>query len=280
MATAHLVTLSLAAFLGGFTQGLTGFGSTLLALPLLALVMDLRLATPVCCLLAVTINVVLVSRLFGHIRWRALLLLFGASLPGVAVGARALGAVPGDWLKLAMAAVVLSFVALSLRPARVRGRPGRGLGLAAGFAAGCMGAAIGVNGPIVAMWVLRQGYDRDSVRATLTSFFLLAGFGVVGAQSLVGLVTPEVLSDYLVALPALLGGIGLGMAGCGRLGEGRFTRVVLVVLALSGTSILLQGAWGLARATGSGQAWLGTAKQVEVAAEGARMVPPSLPYRN
>ena len=45
MATAHLVTLSLAAFLGGFTQGLTGFGSTLLALPLLALVMDLRLAT-------------------------------------------------------------------------------------------------------------------------------------------------------------------------------------------------------------------------------------------
>ncbi len=280
MVASQWFILSLAAFIGGFTQGLTGFGSTLLALPLLALVMDLRLATPVCCLLAVSINVVLTSRLYGHIRWRVLLLLFGAALPGMAVGVRALEVVPGHWLKLAMASVVLSFVAVRLRGRRGRSRPGRGLGLAAGFAAGCMGAAIGVNGPIVAMWVSRQGYDRDTVRATLTSFFLLAGFGVVGAQSLVGLVTPEVLWAYLAALPALLLGIGLGLAGCGRIDESRFARAVLLVLVLSGVSILLQGAWGLVRASAPSQAWLGAAKRVEVAAEGARMAPPSMPYRN
>jgi uncharacterized membrane protein YfcA len=247
MASAHLFALSLAAFCGGFTQGLAGFGSTLVALPLLAMVMDLKLATPVCCLLAVTINIVLTCRLFGRIRWSALALLLGASLPGMAIGARALAVVPGDWLKLALAAVVLAYVTLScLRPGAGAARAGRELGLVAGFVAGCMGAAIGVNGPPVVMWVSRQGFDSGAVRATLTAFFLLAGFGVVGAQSLVGLVTSDVVTAYLTALPALAVGLGAGMAGCGRIGERGFARAVLAVLCLSGASLLAQGLAGLA----------------------------------
>jgi uncharacterized membrane protein YfcA len=245
MALGHIVLLSLAAFCGGFIQGLTGFGSTLVALPVLAMALDLKLATPICCLMAVAINIVLTGRLHGHIRWPALRLLILAALPGMALGARSLLVVPGDWLKLALAVAVLVFVA----GAWLRGgsrRPGRLLGLAAGFVAGCMGAAIGVNGPPIVAWVSRQGYDRNAARATLTTFFLLAGIGVVASQAVAGLVTADVLRAFAVAVPALLLGLGAGMAGCGRIGEKGFARAVLVVLALSGTSLLVQGVTGLA----------------------------------
>lgn len=245
MASSHCILLALAACCGGFTQGLTGFGSTLVALPILAMVMDLRLATPVCCMLAVTLNIVLTWRLFGHIRWRALVLLLVTAVPGMALGARALDVVPGDWLKLALAAVVLTFVATARRRREDGPRPGMGWGVLAGFAAGCLGAAIGVNGPPVTMWLTRQGYDRDGLRATQTAYFLLAGFGVVGSQALVGLVTADVLAAYGVAVPALLVGLGLGMAGCGRIGERGFGRAVLFVLAASGLSLLVQGGYGL-----------------------------------
>ena len=128
---------------------------------------------------------------------------------------------------------------------RLRG-PGRLLGLVAGFVAGCMGAAIGVNGPPIVAWVSRQGYDRNAARATLTTFFLLAGIGVVASQTVAGLVTADVLRAYVTAVPALLLGLGAGMAGCGRIGEKGFSWAVLFVLALSGASLLVQGVTGLA----------------------------------
>ncbi|UJX42786.1 sulfite exporter TauE/SafE family protein [Desulfovibrio sp. JY] len=238
-----IILLALAALCGGFTQGLAGFGSTLVALPMLALVMDLRVATPVCCLLAVTLNIILTGKLRGHIVWPALALLLGASLPGMAIGAQALRSVSDVFLKGALGLAVLAFVAHALRRRDTGPRAGTGLGLLAGFTAGCMGAAIGVNGPPVVAWISRQGYDRNGVRATLTAYFLLAGIGVVSAQYLAGLLNREVWTRTAVAAPALVIGLAAGMACCGRIGERAFSRVMLGVLGLSGVSLLAQAFW-------------------------------------
>lgn len=239
-----IIALCVAAFCAGFTQGLAGFGSTLVALPLLALVMDLRLATPVGCLLAVVCNIVLTSRLRGHVQRRALWLLLAASVPGMAVGAYALSVVPGDWLKGALGLVIVAYVVLYGRRGVATRPAGRGFGLAAGFLAGGLGAAIGVNGPPIVAWVSRQGFDRNAVRGTLTAYFLLAGIGVVASQFAAGLVTTEVLSRTAVALPAMLVGLAAGMAGCGRIGEAAFARVVLCVLGLTAVSLLTQAVAG------------------------------------
>lgn len=247
MEPSSILALATAALCGGFTQGLAGFGSTLVALPLLALVMDLRVATPVCCLLAIAINSILTSRLRGHIVWPALGLLLAASLPGMALGANLLRSLPGEYLKGALGLAVLIFVVHALRRSpldRMRGG-GRGYALAAGFVAGCMGAAIGVNGPPVVAWVSRQGYDRHAVRATLTAYFLLAGIGVIGAQYLAGLLTRDVWTRVAVAAPTLLVGLAAGMGCCGRISEAAFSRIMFGVLALSGTSLLAQALWGI-----------------------------------
>jgi uncharacterized membrane protein YfcA len=245
MDPAIILLLALAALCGGFTQGLAGFGSTLVALPLLALVLDLRVAVPVCCLLAIAINIILTSRLRGHIVWPALALLIGASLPGLVIGTHLLRSVPGDLLKGALGAAVLVFVAGGLRGRKRPGRAGRRTALAAGFLAGCMGGAIGVNGPPIAAWVSRQGYDRFAARATMTAYFLLAGIGVVSSQYVAGLLTREVLLKTAVAVPAMAVGLGLGMACCGRIGEGTFSRIMLLVLGLSGASLLAQALLGM-----------------------------------
>jgi len=237
--------LSLAAFCGGFTQGLAGFGSTLVALPILALVFDLKLAMPVCTTLALCLNVVMVARLGRHIRFGPLALLIAASLPGMPLGAYALGALPGPWLKAGLALAILAFVGGQWRGAGSLTPAGRGWGIAAGFAAGCLGGAIGINGPPVVAWVSRLGLDRHAMRGTLVAYFLLAGCGVVGSQALAGLVTGPVLARTVVALPALALGIASGVALCGRISEAAFRRVVLLVLTATGVSLLLQGVSGL-----------------------------------
>ncbi|BAH77433.1 sulfite exporter TauE/SafE family protein [Solidesulfovibrio magneticus] len=247
MALSHLVLLWLAAFAGGFTQGLAGFGSTLVALPILALVLDLKVAVPVCTTLAVTLNLVMVVRLRGHVRRGLLVLLIVSSLPAMPFGAYILRVVSGDWLKLVLAAAILVFVIMQGRPGAqvsTAGR-GRGWGVLAGLVAGGMGGAIGINGPPIVAWMSRLGLPRDALRATLVSYFFLAGCGVVTSQAAAGLVTRAVLGRTGLALPALAAGIFVGMKLCGRVGEAAFRRIILAILAFNAVTLLAQGLAGL-----------------------------------
>ncbi|OLN25431.1 putative membrane protein [Desulfovibrio sp. DV] len=237
--------LCLGAFCAGFTQGLAGFGSTLVALPILALVFDLKLAVPVCIFLSLSVNSVMVTRLRGHIQFGPLALLLVSSLPGMPLGAYALRVVSGDWLKTVLAVAIFAFVANECRGVRCAAPVGRGFGVLAGFVAGVTGGAIGINGPPVVAWMCRLGLDRNALRATLVSYFLLAGLGVVASQFLAGLVTGPVLLRAAVALPALGLGIAVGLGLCGRISEAAFRRVVLFVLGGTAASLLFQGVRGI-----------------------------------
>lgn len=245
MDVASIGVLCLAGLCGGFTQGLAGFGSTLIALPILALVFDLKLAVPVGTTLALILNVVMVARLRRYIRFKTLFLLIAAALPGIPLGVYALGTLPEHWLKTVLALAILAFVGNQWRGSCDLTPAGRSWGVVAGFVSGCMSGAIGINGPPIVAWVCRLGLDRNTMRATLVAYFLLTGCAVVASQILAGLVTGAVVARTAVALPALFLGIAAGVGLCGRISETAFRRVVLFVLAATAVSLLLQGASGL-----------------------------------
>ena len=144
-----------------------------------------------------------------------------------------------------LALAILAFVGNQWRSSCKLTPAGRGWGVVAGFVSGCMGGALGINGPPIVAWVCRLGLDRNAMRATLVAYFLLAGCGVVGSQAFAGLVTGAVVARTAVALPALLLGIAAGVGLCGRISEAAFRRVVLFVLAATAVSLLLQGVGGL-----------------------------------
>lgn len=238
-ATLDLV-VCLAAFLAGFTQALAGFGSALVALPLLSQVLPMREAVPVGCLLALCLNVLLTCRLRGHVRGRVLGLLLVAAVPGVVAGTLALGMVPSAWLRALLGVGLLVFVWRQWRPAACRRPAGPVWGAVAGLCSGLFGALIGVNGPPVVVWAACQGYDRDTFRGTLTAYFLSVGLGLVGSQVLGGLVTRQVLVLTGLGLPALVLGVLAGLAGCGRISDRVFRLVLLGLLAATGVSLMLQ----------------------------------------
>jgi hypothetical protein len=229
-----------AAGLGGWIQGFAGFGSTLVALPLLGLVLDVRVAVPVGCLMALAMNVVLIFRLGRHVNRPALVLLLAASLPGMAVGAVLLHSAPEAWLKALLGLSVLSLALRSFRAGSSVAPAGRGFGVAAGLVAGCLGVAIGINGPPIVAWTARQSWSRPAFLATLNAYFLLAGCGIVGVQAAEGLVTTGVCGLFLAGVLALLAGVRAGMALGGRLDDAAFRRAVFSLLALTGAGLLWQ----------------------------------------
>ena len=58
--------LGIVAFCAGFVQGLSGFGSVLLSLPLLALFLEVKTAIPVVALFGVALTIFLLVQLRQH----------------------------------------------------------------------------------------------------------------------------------------------------------------------------------------------------------------------
>lgn len=249
-----LGAVCVAALAAGFTQGFAGFGSTVIALPLLVAVLGMRVAVPLGCLMALAINVALVGRMFGHVRRGPLAVLLLASLPGMAVGGRLLSVAPEAWLEGLLGAMVLAFTVFAARtastgddgadlPLHAAGTPLRhAVTVAVGLVSGALGAAVGINGPPVVAWAMRQGWGRHAMKATLAGYFLLAGVGIVGAQGLHGELTGRVLLLFCAGLPALAAGLYGGHLCFGRLDEAAFRRVLLGLFVVSGAGLLWRAA--------------------------------------
>ena len=77
---------SLIFLLAGFIQGLTGFGAGLVAIPLLCMIMDVKLAVPLSILSGLVITTTMAYELRRFLDWRKIMPLLVGSIPGVFAG--------------------------------------------------------------------------------------------------------------------------------------------------------------------------------------------------
>ena len=104
-----------------------------------------------------------------------------------------------------------------------------------------LGGATGLGGIPPTLWCVLRGWPRDEHRAvsqpTAVATFALTLMAFGG----LGLVTPETTRLFLIGLPVLVAGTLLGWSLYGKLDEGAFRKVVLVLLLVSGLAIVVTG---------------------------------------
>ncbi|MCF8061283.1 MAG: sulfite exporter TauE/SafE family protein [Deltaproteobacteria bacterium] len=223
-----------------FLHGVTGFGSALVALPLLAMILDVKTAIPLVVLVAGTMNFVLLIQLWPHVRWdRVRPLLIGA-LPGILLGVLFLKRVDETSIRLVPGAVLVVYAAYGLlfRPS-ARGVPEVWAYLF-GFLAGGLGGAFSIIGPPVVAYVSPQPWDKHEVKAMLQGFFFLAGALVIGLYVYMGVATLDVFFLYLPGLPLLFLGWWLGSNLYGRIPEAFYRKAVLALLGCMGVAMVWQ----------------------------------------
>jgi uncharacterized membrane protein YfcA len=162
---------------------------------------------------------------------------------GVPIGAELLSWTSPAALRVAIGIILVLFSVYSLW------RPNLGSASSAGPVAdggigivnGVIGGATGLAGIAATMWCGLRGWPPGEQRAVFqpvgVSVFVMAvlwfgGTGTIGADTL-GL--------FLIGLPALAAGTWAGLTLFGRLDESGFRRVVLVLLLVSGVSLLVTG---------------------------------------
>ena len=76
----------LIVFFAAFTQGVAGFGSALTALPLLAILLDVKTVIPLVGLFSLSITTLLLVQLLKYLEWKKIYCLILGAIPGAPIG--------------------------------------------------------------------------------------------------------------------------------------------------------------------------------------------------
>lgn len=219
---------------GGFIQGVSGFGSVLLSLPLLAIFLDIKTVIPLSALAGVSVSYVLLYQLRQHLDWKKILPIFIGAALGIPVGVFFLKRLDTGTIQciLGIILILYAFYGLCFRS------PAKGIdhrwAYVYGFLGGCLGAALSAGGPPVIIYTSLRAWNKDQIKATIQGFFVTAGTAVVVSFAIAGVVTGTVLRFYCLSFPILMLGTFLGSRLYGLLKEDHYRTIMFILLGLLG----------------------------------------------
>jgi uncharacterized protein len=232
-----LIAGGASVFAASLLGGVTGFGYSLVATPLLLLLgFSLPFVVTVNLALACVTRMPVAYRFRSDLQARRAFWLIAGSVPGLWLGVAVLTSVQESTIKLAAGIVVMVAAALLWRAQSTPPpRPLPGAPVAAGFAGGFLGAATSLNGVAPVLLLARDKAPPRSVLADLALYFVASnaiGLAILLADG--ALETDALFPAFLLWLPASLAANWVGTAIGPRLPEADFRRATLVVVFVAG----------------------------------------------
>ena len=239
--TEHLAALVAASLAAGAVASVTGFGIGSILTPTLSLWIDGRIAVALVAIPHLIGTALRFAMVKGHVD-RVVLWRFGlASAAGGLLGALMQGAVGGDRLMIVLA-ILLLFVAVSEFSGLASRLRFTGVtAWIAGVLSGLLGGLVGNQGGIRSGALLGFGLSRDAFVATATAIALF----VDGARLPVYLATAGAelwahRQEAAIASAGVVAGTLAGAVFLRRIPESVFRRLVAIVLAILGVSLMVR----------------------------------------
>jgi uncharacterized membrane protein YfcA len=235
-----LTLFVLAAFVGGFVSGFSGF-----AMGLVVSGVWLHIITPIQTAILIA-GYGLLTQSYGILKlrnvldWQKVWPLTLGSVIGIPVGVTVLNFVNPIYLRLGVGVLLVLYTTYGLlRPAFKPIKIGTGADIAIGFSNGLLGGLTGLGGVISTISCQLRGWPKDLQRAVFQPVLFAAFVVIAISLSIAGAVTAETLKLYLLGLPFLLTGLWAGFKFYGRIDDETFRKAVLVLLLLSGLSLIV-----------------------------------------
>ena len=233
-------------FIATLIRSAFGFGEALVAVPLLAFFIPIKIATPLAVLISITIAGIVVVQDWKKIHLRSTGWLVLSTVVGIPLGLLLLTSSQQRTVKSALGAVIVAFSVYSLigrAPLELQ-QESRGWLLACGFCAGVLGGAYGMNGPPLVIYGTMRRWSAQHFRATLQAYFLPASMIGMAGYWLAGLWVPAVTHYYLLSIPVMLPAVFLGRIINHRLHGETFLKYIYLGLGSIGAMLLVQAIRG------------------------------------
>ena len=197
-------------FISALTKASIGFGESMVAMPVLSLLIGVQTASPLIFLVAATLTVLILMTCWQRIDLKAAWLFMAAAVVGTPFGVWGLTSLPAHWLTGVLGGVLIVAGLYNIVRPKTGISPRAHWGILFGLLAGMLSGAYNISGPPTVLYGSIKGWSPEEFRATLQGLFLpvtvikLFGYGVAG------LWTREVLTYFGLALPLILLAFWLG----------------------------------------------------------------------
>lgn len=226
-------------FIAYTIKGLSGFGSGLVAIPLLAFMFPLDFIVPALAMLSYVGTIIQSYSLRKHAVWRDIWPLLPFSLLGISVAIWLLVSVDAKILTMALGVFVLMYSIYSLSSSE-QSSGGRVWAIAAGSFGGLVGALFSTGGPFYVLYLKMRGLEKSAFRATIASIFLMDGGARMVGYASTGLFTTQVFALIIILLPVLLIAMYVGNHLHVKIDQKRFNQVLSILLMISGLMLIMK----------------------------------------
>lgn len=240
----ELAILWLAALLIGVSKAGFGGGTGIIVGPLLALLFPAKEAV------ALMLPLLLACDIFAlYPYWRKwdpenVRVLWPGALLGIACAVPLLGIMADDVLKKAIGGLAIGFALLQIYrdwiiQTQSRLKPEPWLGTIFGFGTGFVSTLSHVGGTLTTMYLIPQKLDSERFVGTTTALYFLVNAAKVPCFWYLGMFNRDMLLLDLQLMPVALVGTILGVYLNRRVPAGWFTRVILVIVLVTGVKLIL-----------------------------------------
>ncbi|MBW4444520.1 MAG: sulfite exporter TauE/SafE family protein [Plectolyngbya sp. WJT66-NPBG17] len=216
-----------------------GFGDALLAMPLLALVISLKVASPIVAFSGFVISLIILLFDRNAIDFKSAWRLILATIAGIPFGLWLLNHVPEQIVKSILGVTLIAYGSINLFVQKYPHLQHERYAFPFGFVAGILAGAYNTNGPPIAIYGILRRWSPEDFRATMQCYFFFSGMITIVGHGLTGLWTPLVWHLSLWSLP----GIGLGVYLGGKLNrlipQPMFSQIIFGLLIVVGCLFLM-----------------------------------------
>ena len=235
------LALGLAAmFFGAVVLGTISFGLGTVAMPFLLIVLLPQDAVVIVNAMIILTTGLTVAQTWRHLRLGETWPFMVAGLPPVPVAVFALHEFNPTALRVTIALVVLTVGLMSLFNVRIPAARKAWMAPLVGSGTTFMVTTFAVGAPLAALYAIEQDWSRDTIRATLALYFLLAAILAMILFAVSGLINEGVAQNMGALAVSVLAGSGVAALVARRISLGVFRYVVVSVTVIGSISLLLR----------------------------------------
>ena len=237
VSAAEWLVIAVTVVAASTVQGVVGFGSNLLAVPVVALIVPAALPGAMV-FPGIPMAIAMAVHEREHVDWRGSRFILIGRVPGTALGVAVVVIVSSQVLAIVIGIIVIAAVALSVFASHLHPGVNPKTATVTGVATGLTGTAAAIDGPPMAL--LYQNDAPPVFRSTLATQFAI---GTV--FTLTGLLIAGQLHGWQVLLglslmPCFLAGFGLSRLIRPRVHGRNLRPAVLTIAALTGAAAILR----------------------------------------
>lgn len=232
-----LITFSIMLLAYGF-RGITGFGSGLIAIPLLALFYPLHVVVPFISLLDWLASVLHGVRHRKQAQWSLILPTLPFAVIGILTALYLFKTLDAQFLAKALAIFIIVFAIYSLAAPTFRSHTSRIWAAPAGIFGGIVSTLFGTGGPFYVIYLQFQGIPKGIFRATIATIFVIEGAMRVSGYTLVGFYNKDMLLLVITSIPVMIIAMSIGGHIHTNISQRNFQRAVGILLLVSGIALL------------------------------------------